>query len=46
MRDFRICFPLGREMVNRTELYDKLVREFGVGGMVRRDMEAVLLILR
>lgn len=38
MSDFRICFPLGMEMTNRTELYDKLVREFGVGGMVRRDM--------
>lgn len=38
MSDFRICFPLGREMTNRTELYDKLVREFGVGGMVKREM--------
>lgn len=38
MSDFRICFPLGREMTNKTELYDKLVREFGVGGMVKRDM--------
>lgn len=38
MRDFVICFPLGKEIENETELYDKLVREFGVGGMVRRDV--------
>lgn len=37
MSDFRICFPMGKEL-NKTELYDKLVREFGVGGIVRRDM--------
>lgn len=38
MRNFRICFPLGKEIENKTEIYDKLVREFGVGGMVKRDM--------
>lgn len=38
MSDFRICFPLNKEMTNRTELYNKLVDMFGVGGIVRRDM--------
>ena len=38
MSDFRIGFPLGKEITNRTELYDKLVKEFGIGGMVKRDM--------
>jgi len=38
MSDFKICFPIGKRVENITELYDKLVREFGVGGIVRRDM--------
>lgn len=38
MGDFKICFPMNKELDNKTELYDKLVREFGVGGIVRRDM--------
>lgn len=38
MGDFKICFPIGVKVESITELYDKLVREFGVGGMVRRDM--------
>lgn len=31
-----ICFDLGYIVYDRTELYDKLVNLFGVGGAVRR----------
>ena len=43
MGDFKICFPIGKRVENITELYDKLVREFGVGGIVRRNMDGSVI---
>ena len=43
MGDFKICFPMNKELDNKTELYDKLVREFGVGGIVRRNMDGSVI---
>ena len=36
-RDYKLCFPLGYQVENKTEFHQKLVDLFGVGGTVKRN---------
>lgn len=38
-QEVRVCFELGNKVKNMTELHQRLVDLFGVGGMVERDMD-------
>lgn len=38
-QEVRVCFELGNKIKNMTELHQRLVNLFGVGGMVERDMD-------
>ena len=40
---YNICFMLGYQAEDKTELYRKLVDMFGVGGVVSRDQEGCVL---